>query len=560
MALDMSKWPMSFAIKYTEAVKAGNTALVNAMKGGPNSDAYKVYVKYGTANPKLVAAEKKYNAAVAAVKKAETLSIAAYKKFYNAMYNGTDGAITASASVTYYRHTQNEGFVTMSTTGEYSGISTGDHVFIYPIASPLEGKFVLTAVTGNIARFQIVKQPKPKPPIPVKNPNPKTLIVRGSAVSAIDRYYKAWQPLKKKYEAAQAAYMLARAQWTKDKKAFGKTTTTSKTPVVQDPATGLGSSTAPVKKNLPAIVKEMYFPDTPEYNGIAAVPATTKTVTTGVVLRGTDIVTLQSKKVTSKARGPKPGVLYVPQGNVSQKVKEASELWENAKSSKGMIQQWMVPKVSTASGSATAGNASKNFNKVKPNKVRTAFQFIYNPSTIDMGWGGTPNVDPGLIMSGKDKIPFMGAGFTSSSVSFQILVNRAADMKYLTDIDSQPLAYFAQLYNRSDVTVADLKDIRDNGTMYDIEYLLNTLVPYKMKSVLRKKWTSDIGYLHSFPIELHLGKGLRYLGIISSFSVNHKIFNEDMVPIHSWVNITVSRIPDVAYDKDQIIWNPGAGV
>jgi hypothetical protein len=116
------------------------------------------------------------------------------------------------------------------------------------------------------------------------------------------------------------------------------------------------------------------------------------------------------------------------------------------------------------------------------------------------------------------------------------------------------------LYNRSNVSTTDLKDIKNNGTMYDIEYLLNTLVPYKMKSVLRKKWTSDIGYLHSFPIELHLGKGLRYLGIISSFSVQHKIFNEDMVPLMSWVNITVSRMPDVAYEKSQITWNQNAGV
>jgi hypothetical protein len=555
MAVDMKKWPIPYVNKYQAAVKAGDTALVNAMKGGPNSAAYKAYMSLGTTDTKIIKAESKYKAALTAATKAKKLADAAYQEFYNVMYRGQGGAITSSAKITYYRKSQNEGFVTMSTTGEYNGIDSGDYVFIFPIAnSPLEGRHLLTSVVGNIARFKIPKQATALPPVPVKNPYPNTLIVKGSAVSQIDQKYKKWIPLRDKSVKAAAALVTAQTAWTKAKKAAANANGSNGKPVVQPPGGGLGSSTSPVKVNLPAVVAEMYFPDVPEFNGTAAIPAKGR-INSGLRVDGGDVVLLNSlQRVFAPAVDSTPGILRVPQGNVSQKVKEASELWENSKSSKGMIQQWMVAKIDTA------GTASKNYNKVQPNKNRSAFQFIYNPSTIDMAWGGTPNVDPALIMSGKDRIPFMGAGFTSSTVSFQVLVNRMADMKYLSDIDATPISFFQKLYNRSDVSTTDLKDIKNNGTMYDIEYLLNTLVPYKMKSVLRKKWTSDIGYLHSFPIELHLGKGLRYLGIISSFNVQHKIFNEDMVPLMSWVNITVSRIPDVAYEKNQITWNQNAGV
>lgn len=554
MAVDMSKWPMGYAIKYSAAVKAGNTALVNAMKGGPNSLAYQAYVSMGTTDTKLYTLKTKMDTAKRAYESALAKSDAAYKDFIDAWKTAT---VTQSSSVTRYGHTTTVGTVVMSTTGTYSGISTGDYVFIYPAAEPFEGYHKLSSVVNNNASFPIPKQAKAK--ITVNNPRTSTLIVKGSGTGVMNQKYKIWKPLAKKMDAAKTAYGAAIKAYS----AYKKTTTANSGTggkAVVPPTSQMGSSTSPVKKNLPAVVKEMYFPDTPEFNGTIAEVAGVSVGITGKYDPNKGQYVLTSTKTNTPAKAGTTGVLYVPQGNVSQQVKEAAELWNNAKSSKGMIQQWMLPMKQTTSGSATAGNASNNYNKVQPNKSRSAFQFIYNPSTIDMSWGGTPNVDIALIMSGKAKIPFMGAGFTSSTITFQVLVNRMPDMKYLSDIDATPIGFYQQLYNRSDVTVADLKDIRDNGTMYDIEYLLNTIVPYKMKSVLRKRWTSDIGYLHSFPLEVHLGKGMRYLGIISSFNINHKIFNENMVPLMTWVNITVSRIPDVAYEQNEILWDQTAGV
>jgi hypothetical protein len=558
MAVDMSKWPMGFAIAYSAAVKAGNTALVNAMKGGPTSTAWRTYSATKSFDPKVASAYVAFEAAKTALTKADNLAKAAYKEFNDAFFH--TATITQLTKITYYSATEVVGNVRMSTTGTYSGISSGDQVFIYPLPVPWEGMHTLTNVVGDQAWFPITKQSKVVHVTKNSAYSPTdawsvTKMVKGSGVQIINNKYKIWKPLSVKAEAARKAYIKAQELYTAAKKA-DKTVVDSK-PVVQTPTTTMTSSTGPVKKNLPAVIKEMYFPDTPEFNGTNVELAGLKYTTTGKYNSNQGRYVLSTQKHFTPAKTGTTGILHVPSGNVSQAVKEASELWQNSKSSKGMIQQWMSPKIKTTSGSSTAGNASTNYNKVQPNKVRTAYQFIYNPSTIDMTWGGTPNVDIGLIMSGQDKIPFMGAGFTSSTITFQILVNRMSDMKYLGDIDATPIGFFQQLYNRSDVTTTDLKDIRDNGTMYDIEYLLNTLVPYKMKSVLRKRWTSDIGYLHAFPIEVHLGKGMRYLGIISSFNINHKIFNENMIPLMTWVNVTVSRIPDVAYDKNEITWNQG---
>jgi putative thioredoxin len=69
------------------------------------------------------------------------------------------------------------------------------------------------------------------------------------------------------------------------------------------------------------------------------------------------------------------------------------------------------------------------------------------------------------------------------------------------------------------------------GTMYDVEYLLRTLLGYTLKSYLRNNQTADMGYLGARPVELHLGKSLRYLGTVTSLRIEHVIFNEQMVPL-----------------------------
>jgi hypothetical protein len=310
---------------------------------------------------------------------------------------------------------------------------------------------------------------------------------------------------------------------------------------------GIGDDTKPVIYNLPA-VKDMYFRSD----------------------------SLQNFQVNS--------------GNLSQKVSEANKLWNDSKSYKGMIQSYIVPaKLNGSTWWNPAGEKGLQGNNKRINTRRYGFQFQYNPSTVTMAYAGAPQVDIGLQTSGADKVPLIGSSVTSSTVTFQLLINRMNDFKYLDSLiygtsksrynkAFVPLkgkvkvndlsSLFSEIYSHTgnhpvlpqyEGTAAEVTSINDEllqirelGTMYDIEYLLRTLLGYQLKSSLRNVYTSDIGYLGAYPVELHLGNNLRYLGIIDGFNISHTIFNQNMVPVFSNLSITFSRLPDFAKPFNEV--------
>jgi hypothetical protein len=277
-------------------------------------------------------------------------------------------------------------------------------------------------------------------------------------------------------------------------------------------------------------------------------------------------------------------------GNVPKAVKYASQLWNQSGAYKGMIQSYIVP-----------GKLSKEAQFFKPqdikgvdgnrniNRRRYGFQFQYNPSTLTMGYAGAPQVDVGLVTSGNDAVNLIGSGVTSSTINFRLLLNRMNDMKYADAIlaGTKPADSFIPspkvggLYIPDSEVVLPIKDIyshlgnhpaqpnaeygitsyweevqaiKELGTMYDLEYLLRSLLGYQLMSSMRNRLSSDIGYLGAYPVELHLGKNLRYLVIIENFSVSHTIFTEDMIPVFTNVDITVSRLPDFAKPLYEFDW------
>jgi hypothetical protein len=169
-----------------------------------------------------------------------------------------------------------------------------------------------------------------------------------------------------------------------------------------------------------------------------------------------------------------------------------------------------------------------------------------------MGWGGTPNVDPGLYMSGKDATPYITPSQTSSWISFDLIVNRMPDMALLNA--KGPVGVLENLesiyglpHSHSETApggqqyLEELKTIQSLGTMYDIEYLLSTLIGFREFSALRGRYTADFGFLMGVPVELHLGKQMRYIGTILDFNVTHTIFSEGMIPTFTNISITFSR-------------------
>ena len=230
-------------------------------------------------------------------------------------------------------------------------------------------------------------------------------------------------------------------------------------------------------------------------------------------------------------------------------VDEASQLWSSSLASKGMISTWSRTKqISTDDFVAKKTTAGVYLDE----KVKYGFAFHYNPTTVSMQYGMMPDVDPTMYTSGLEAFNDLSAGLGYSTVTFNLVVNRLHDMQYFDSTTGRINPKFGSgsfAGRRPDSR--EQKDIWNKGTMYDIEFLLRTIVGFQFDSLLGRNssWdnkTSDIGFLSGIPVELHLGKSLRYTGRIESLSINHVLFTERMVPTFSEVAITFTRIPDFA--------------
>jgi hypothetical protein len=229
-------------------------------------------------------------------------------------------------------------------------------------------------------------------------------------------------------------------------------------------------------------------------------------------------------------------------GNTPSKIEKANDLWKKGAGSKGMIINWNPPGNTSAGGAiddgSTWGTAYGN-----KTKKRYGFQFLYNPTTISMSYGGVADVDPSLQSSGTEEYLLANPTVFKSTINIEVVINRMYDMRHLNSTGLKT-GKISDFYEGNVPEVADLKLIYNKGTMYDVEFLLQTMFPYEpIESQFRGK-TSDIGFLGASPVELHLGNNLKYVAQINSISVNHVIFDTRMVPLFSTVSINTNRIPD----------------
>jgi hypothetical protein len=225
--------------------------------------------------------------------------------------------------------------------------------------------------------------------------------------------------------------------------------------------------------------------------------------------------------------------------NHPRAVSAADQLWNTSSGSKGMIVTSEQVLKAWNSGSALPSTANYFDNH------NYGFQFQYNPGTVAMSYFTSPNVDVTLMTSGQEMFNLAGVSGSQGSVSFQIIINRIFDHQYYASNGTiKPGLDPNSLYPKPPANVQEQKDIYNKGTMYDVEFLLRVLMGTTMKSYLRGDNTADMGWLPAIPVELHLGKTLRYLGTVNSINLNHIIFNERMVPMFTTVDIAFARLPD----------------
>lgn len=224
-------------------------------------------------------------------------------------------------------------------------------------------------------------------------------------------------------------------------------------------------------------------------------------------------------------------------------------LWSPGQAHKGMFLKYKSPGGINLDD-AIAAKADPA--KVVESNIFYGFQFHYNPTSVGMTYGGIPEVDVAMYTSGTEAFNALGVGVSQSTITFNMLINRVFDMKYYNAQtgylkDGVSSSQFAGRFP----TPQEQREIYNKGTMYDIEFFLRTIMGgVTMNSYLgRNAWdkkTSDMGFLTGIPVELHLGKSMRYLGRVEGFSINHVLFTERMVPTFTEVSVTLTRIPDHA--------------
>jgi hypothetical protein len=239
----------------------------------------------------------------------------------------------------------------------------------------------------------------------------------------------------------------------------------------------------------------------------------------------------------------------------------------------------------TGTFSAAAG-ASKTPPPGTVNKY--GFQFIWNPETFSQNTAVNMAVTPSYT---DPTVTLTGFAAANSQMTFTIRLDRTNDFASIkaenlsttlsttqqTPADIQLAAANAALYAAGKVSQQDISktqsvtagvveahglanyykvgqpikggessanninqkivDLLNYGTESDLEYLYKTINGDGWTGIGGRD-TSNIGYLMPALIRLDLGNQ-KFVGVVSSVSVNHLAFTRNMIPIRSDVNITV---------------------
>ena len=217
------------------------------------------------------------------------------------------------------------------------------------------------------------------------------------------------------------------------------------------------------------------------------------------------------------------------------------EISNNSMGGKGTFQ--MDRQINTAAFKADSKKAAEAINRpFDPNYY--GFKFHYNPTTLNMSWAGVRGANPMFEAANLDPAVPMSQNLFASTVNFAVVLNRIQDLAALDDFGN-----YRNGKNPYSVEVSrgDRLDIVQKGTMYDLEFLFRAMHGFagsaNYDSTLMGR-TKDPGWLPVRPIELHLGKKLRYRVRVNNMEVNHKIFSSSMVPIFSEVSFSCMRYWD----------------
>jgi len=235
-------------------------------------------------------------------------------------------------------------------------------------------------------------------------------------------------------------------------------------------------------------------------------------------------------------------------------------------------------KASDTSLSTTDGNGKTT--KIDNSDRKYGFQFLWNPTSfgtsVSVQMDATPNVNDRFLST-------VGAFPATESISFTIEINRINDFAHANAVFKRPnnigsslgnagtnsfitttdVAPFVPYYsNNGSFTASLLKngrlksveqklvDLFQRGTLADIEYLYTAINGPGPGSTAaggdywkngRGIITADIGFLMPTLLNIDIGP-LSYLGYVTSMSVNHLMFTQDMIPVQSTVQVSFNLL------------------
>lgn len=193
------------------------------------------------------------------------------------------------------------------------------------------------------------------------------------------------------------------------------------------------------------------------------------------------------------------------------------------------------------------------------------FQFLWNPTSLTSSISRNSNVVPSVTdVHG----PLSGIFTAMEAVQFTIVLDRVNDFacarglknKSYTDLykyySSNVFPTLASEKTKSDLTIEQkLDELYRKGTGADLEYLFRTINGSGQNGQVwtnaLNRVTADIGFLTPNAVGFQLSPGnpdsLSYVGWIESLSINHTIFTQDMIPLHTEVNVTLNAFSRSAF-------------
>jgi len=201
------------------------------------------------------------------------------------------------------------------------------------------------------------------------------------------------------------------------------------------------------------------------------------------------------------------------------------------------------------------------------------FQFLWNPTTITTALSRNMSVTP----SSTDQYAGLAGMFSAmEQISFSIVINRVNDFAcarslgipaYNTNSDSTQSVtidqgslntlitkgYYSGGYpsnpDNPEKVIDQLSALMRLGTMADVEYIFKMLNGSGSGSgTTQQNWTNalgkhtaDVAFLNPTAVAIQFGptiNNLSYVGYIDSMQIVHSVFTQDMLPLHTEIQMS----------------------